>query len=350
MGADMQRRGVLGLGMATAASIILPGTVTTSKAAVGPRSSGALSGLTWNSGGFTNVDQLATFRGRACDVYGSFVRYQTWEAMAGFPYNTNFPSFVQKPVWISLGYPLVPDSLGSISPTMWTQLATPGNSVFTDFYAKHEQLARNLGTIMASSRRRCRGVIARVGWEFNGSHAWALTDYSKAPQYVYVFRRLVEILRRNVPGIVIEWNPLRRGTQKNLPIMSIYPGNDVVDIVSICQYDRLPAYNSRATWDAQYNRLDTWGNPWGIGSWLAFAKKNGKEFAVSEWGLANGMKYATDSTDNPLYMSLMFNFFKSNAADIAYEVYFNNIYYHQIVPSIRNPKGAAAYRTLYSRG
>lgn len=350
MGAGIQRRGVLGLGAATAASLVMPGTIGSSSAAVGPRASGPLSGLSWNSGAFTRVDEVAAFRGRPCDIYGSFISHDSWQQMLGFPGNTNFPLYTRKPVWISLGYPLIPRNIGGISPTMWVQLATPGNAVYNDFYAKHEQITRNIGAVMQSSRRLCRGVIFRVGWEFNGSQAWELTDFTKAPQYLYVFRRLVDMIRRNIPGAVIEWNPLRRGKQKAVPMASLFPGNAYVDIISICQYDRLPAYNSRAIWDAQYNRLDDWGNPWGIGTWLNFAKQRGILFAVPEWGLANGMKYANDSVDNPLYMDLMFNFFKKNAASIAYETYFNNVYYHQIVPSIRNPKGAAAYRALYSRG
>lgn len=348
MAEGLQRRGILGLGAATAASLVLPGTIDSSAAAVGPRAGGALSGLSWNSGAFNNVEAFAAFRGRPVDVHGSFVRFDNWDHMLGFPYNTNFPSYSRKPVWISLGYPLIPKNAGGISSTKWAQLASPGNSVSNDFYAKHERLARNLGAIMRSDQRRCRGVIARIGWEFNGSQPWKLTDYGKAPQYVAVFRRIVSILRNNVPGIVIEWNPLRKGTQGKLPISKIYPGNDVVDVISICHYDRLPSFNSKAIWDGQYNKMDG-GNPWGIGAWLAFAKRNGKKFAVPEWGLANGMKYADDSKDNPTYMELMYNFFKQNAGDIAYESYFNNIYYHQIVPSLRNPKGAAAYRSLYSR-
>lgn len=310
-------------------------------------SGGALSGLTWNSGAFSKVDQLAAFRGRPVDLYGSFINHATWSTMLGFPYNTSFPSYCQKPVWISLGYPLIPKNYGGMTPTKWTQLATPGNALYDDYFAKHLQIAQNLGAVMRSSKRRCRGVIVRVGWEFNGSQAWKLTDYTKSPEYREVFRHLVAILRANVPDILIDWNPLRKGTQRKLPIENIYPGNDVVDIVSICHYDRLPSFNSQAIWDEQYVRLDG-PNPWGIGTWLDFAKRNGKKLAVPEWGLANGMKYADQSKDNPLYMQLMFNFFKQNAQDIAYESYFNNISYHQIVPTVKNPKGAAAYKALYS--
>lgn len=345
--AGLQRRGVLSLGAASAASLVLPGTFDSADAAVGPRAGGALSGLSWNSGAFNNVEALAAFRRRPLDVYGSFVKHGSWEQMLGFPYNTNFPAYAKKPVWISLGYPLIPKNIGGISSAKWTQLAATGNSVSNDFYAKHERIARSLGAVMRSAR--CRGVIARVGWEFNGSQAWKLSDYSKAAQYCSVFRRIVAILRKNVPGIVIEWNPLRKGTQGKLPISQIYPGNDVVDIVSICHYDRLPSFNSKAIWDAQYNQLSAGGNPWGIGAWLSFAKRNGKKLAVPEWGLANGMKHASGSKDNPLFMEMMYDFFKRNAGDIAYETYFNNIHYHQIVPSIRNPKGAAAYRSLYAR-
>ena len=46
----------------------------------------------------------------------------------------------------------------------------------------------------------------------------------------------------------------------------------------------------------------------------------------------------------------MYCFFRTNAADIAYENYYNRRDVHEIYPSDQYPEGKAKYRQLWSNG
>ena len=46
----------------------------------------------------------------------------------------------------------------------------------------------------------------------------------------------------------------------------------------------------------------------------------------------------------------MFQFFKTNAADLAYESYFNCADHHQIYPVAKFPITSAKYKELWSKG
>ena len=230
---------LLGLGLVRPA---LPRGATILPSGKGPRS-----GLPWHSGGFGNVELFAGWRGRPFDVYTAFVSYDTWAKMLGFPANTSFPSFAKKPAWISLGYPLLPknsDGVIVLSPELSDPLAETDPVKQTAaarlFWARHLQILDNIKNSLKTNTTYL-GLVIRFGWEFNGSSSyWKLTDYTKAPQYRAVFQRLVDEARSRMPNVVVDWNPLRKGSE-GAYFQDIYPGDDYVDIVSICHYDRLPS-------------------------------------------------------------------------------------------------------------
>lgn len=334
-----------------------------------PGGKGPRSGLPWHSGGFGNVELFAGWRGRPFDVYTSFVSHETWAKMLGFPANTTFPSFAKKPVWISLGYPLLPktsDGVIVLSPELWDQLAETDPVKQTAaarlFWSRHLQILDNLKNSLKTNTTYL-GLIIRFGWEFNGSSSnWKLTDYTKAPQYRAVFQRLVDEARSRMPNVVINWNPLRKGTE-GIYFQDIWPGDAYVDIVSICHYDRLPSFDSQQIWDEQavrrYVKTKTtcvtkkvngksvktctvetlWDRPWGIETWAQFAREHGKLFAVPEWGLTNGWNYTNNCVDrdNPLFIELMMNFFYTHRDILAFEGYFNSMAKHMIYPPGQTP-------------
>jgi len=207
--------------------------------------------------GFGNVELFAGWRGRPFDVYTAFVSYDTWAKMLGFPANTSFPNFAKKPAWISLGYPLLPktsDGVIVLSPELWDQLAETDPVKQTAaarlFWARHLQILDNIKNSLKTNTTYL-GLVIRFGWEFNGSSSyWKLTDYTKAPQYRAVFQRLVDEARSRMPNVVIDWNPLRKGSE-GAYFQDIYPGDAYVDIISICHYDRLPSFDSQQIWDEQ---------------------------------------------------------------------------------------------------
>ena len=93
------------------------------------------------------------------------------------------------------------------------------------------------------------------------------------------------------------------------------------------------------------------GGPQGLGTWLAYAKSKGKRLGISEWGVVNGPVYPGGGGDNAYFISRMFQFFKENAADIAYESYFDRNatqlgWYHRLTPE-NNPQALAAYQARF---
>ena len=135
------------------------------------------------------------------------------------------------------------------------------------------------------------------------------------------------------------------GAQKQ-SILNFYPGKEYVDIVGINYYDGWPALSSQTVWDQQYSREHLKG-PWGIGAWCQFASDEGKRFSCSEWGINNG-RYGC--IDNAFYIEQMWQFFSNNAANIAYENYFNQKPYHQLTPGDVNPNASAKYKRLWGVG
>ena len=377
------RRDFLKLGAVAAAGTLLDSTShgawagtlggSTRGASLLPGGKGPRSGMPWFSGGFGNVTTFETWRGRPFDVYGSFLNYGTWANMTSFPSNTSFPSYVKKDLWISLGYPLLPKTLSGseVFASFWDECAaaTPVTAAARTFWQNHDRILTNTANCLKGTGVKCRGLILRVGWEFNGSPwPWKLaTDYTKAPQYRDVFQRLVGMARDKMPNVVIEWNPLRKGTE-GAAFSEIWPGDDYVDIVSICHYDRLPSFDSQEIWDAQavrryvktkttytyeYNPVTKknvkvphvttlWDNPWGIQTWADFAHDHGKLFAVPEWALSNGWNYTDNckDRDNPLFIEFMMNFFYQNRDILAYESFFNSSAKHMIYPPGQVPYSA----------
>src|SRR5262249_8677711 len=115
-------------------------------------------------------------------------------------------------------------------------------------------------------------------------------------------------------------------------------------------YDGYPAYDTDSSWNADFKSLEHNG-PRGLGAWLDFAKRHHKKLAIPEWGVRNKPKVAGD---NPRYIQRMFEFFRSNASDIAYEAFSNpqapSAKIFSIYPPDLNPQSAPKYRDLYDKG
>jgi hypothetical protein len=70
---------------------------------------------------------------------------------------------------------------------------------------------------------------------------------------------------------------------------------------------------------------------------------------VPEWGVWD-QGAGSAAADNPLYVENMYRFFRDNAADIAYENYYNCPARHRIHPVSPYPRASARYRELWSAG
>lgn len=207
---------------------------------------------------------------------------------------------------------------------------------------------RDFGALMV--RRGRADSIVRLGWEFNGDYvSWAATNTA---QWIACYRRAALAIRFANPAVVLDWTINSHGTPGQLcggVSTNCYPGDDVVDIIGIDNYDMGPS----ARTEEDFNR--TASRPDGL-TWLfEFAMARGKEFSVGEWGIAPGSHW-NDVGENPLFIRLMYNWFRDHAASLAYEAYFNhcdaavgsNLFRPATDAGCRQNRSAAwQYRTLF---
>lgn len=293
------------------------------------------SGLAWVSGAACPSDDFETFRGRPLDVQVGYIRFNTWHSMVNVIGSWEFDRFVASPARPSFGMGMLP----STHPQQFAQCARG------DF----DDEIRAVGRALVA--RGLGDAILRLGWEANrpNGYAWGVKD--DGALYRQCFRRQVGVLRSVSPGFSIDWVMSKKG-HLTFNVAQIYPGDDVVDFIGSQHFDRIPTLRTQAEWDAQYNATYLDG-PYGIGAWLAFAKSRGKRFSVPEWGVSNNDGYVlSEGFDNPFFVRKMYQFFRRNAADLAYEGYFNcgsETGPYRIRSTVANVKAAAQYRRSYSR-
>jgi hypothetical protein len=287
--------------------------------------------MPWSSGVGCWSSGFDSWRGRPSDVYTWWTPQGTWnDVVSSIRW---WGGYASKPGRVSLGLSLLTkDTAGRFD------LCNSGA-----FDTKVGEIGRQL---QASG---LGDSVVRLGWEMNGSwFPWAVPS-SQKDAYKSCFRRQVDILRSQAPGLLIEWDPAK-GTSYGYDVREIYPGDAHVDIIGVNYYDAWQAMNDEATWNNMYNRTHN-GGPYGLGTWLAFAKGQGKPLSVPEWGVCQACNDQR-SRDNPLYIRKMHEFFGANAGSIAYETYFNcgtkyNGASYQIYPSTSNPLASAEYNRLW---
>jgi hypothetical protein len=311
--------------------LLAPGALAASPAAY--VNTPIVSGLPWRSGATSTDGSFGVWRGRPMDVIVTFVEHTSWASMYKKLRSKTFRG------------------LARLTPQMVVSLASFPRS-YRRAHAEcaagaFDQYFREFGAIML--QQGAGSAIVRLGWETNAgsSHQWGIDTAAEIPNYVACFRRQAEALKSGAPGLQIEWTNAKKG-KLNVSELATYPGDDVVDLWGVHYYDSGPQKTTQALWD-QYVNATHLGGPWGIGAWLAEAKARGKKLGVPEWGVWNqGISEA--AADNPVYIENMYRFFRDNAADIAYENYYNTPLKHQLHPSTRYPRASARYRELWSAG
>ncbi|ONH55415.1 hypothetical protein CcI49_28210 [Frankia sp. CcI49] len=157
-------------------------------------------------------------------------------------------------------------------------------------------------------------AIVRPGWEFNGTWFW-WTPHDTAV-WKQCFRQVVTAIRSTAPDVRIDWN--MTGHQNRLRngdgVWGAYPGDDVVDIVSIDAYDSYPASTTQEAFDRNCTSDS------GACTVARFAREHGKQFAVPEWGMDHRKG---GGGDNPYYIEKMYDLFVVNRDILAYEAYYS---------------------------
>jgi hypothetical protein len=176
-------------------------------------------------------------------------------------------------------------------------------------------------------------LLTSLAWEFNGTwFEWSMRD--QPALWAAAYRRVVQAVRSAAPNARFAWT-MNAGSADPSPA---WPGDDVVDVVATDFYDMWPASTDDVSWQ---QRITT---PGGLEWAAAFARAHAKLLGVFEWGLTNP-KDAGHGGDNPFYIRKMLDWFRSHAAMVYAELYFDATggTRSRISPPSENPNGTAEY-------
>jgi hypothetical protein len=173
-------------------------------------------------------------------------------------------------------------------------------------------------------------AIIRLGWEANGDwFAWKASPDPAA--WKAFFRRIVGVMRAVQPKaagqprqafeFLLTYNRGTSGTA--IRFDTIYPGDDVVDILGMDVFDhkyRDATSPPEARWD------DVAHQEMGLEDFKAFAALHRKPMSFPEWALAQkGYDDNGGAGDNPYFIDRMADWLRVNAADVRFQSYFNHL-------------------------
>jgi hypothetical protein len=274
-----------------------------------------------------SVEAFCDWRGRDCPIAMAYTERSSWPKMtngSGWMYD-NFAGFPGRLV-ISQG--LVPND-------------RPGD-LAACAAGDHDDDWRNFGAEMVAHGRA--DSIVRLGWEFNGTFMpWSALD---TETWVSCYRHAALAIRSANPDVTLDWTINAHGTPAEAcggASTNCYPGDDVVDIVGIDNYDQGPSAGSAEDFDRIAAAPD------GLTWILEFARSRGKPLSVGEWGVAPGSDW-NDHGENPDFIRWMHAWFAEHAADIAYETYFNNCQDGEVESNLYRPAGGDCLRRNATAG
>ena len=293
---------------------------------------GALSGLPWASGAYNqpvlnSLQNFGSWRGRPADVALLYTIRSSWDGLVkpDWPVNT-FAGYQGR---LILSQPTFPQGQGNNAACAAGQ-----------YNSKWSQL----GTYLVQHNRA--DTIVRIGWEFNGTFMYWHTD-ADPTNFRNCFRQISQSIKSTDPKVLIDWtfNAHASPVPSSGNPYDAYPGDDVVDLVGIDDYDHFPPSRDQVTWDKQCNDVN------GLCHLITFARAHGKKVSVGEWGVTSCS--GNGGGDNPFYIQKMYDTFKANADVMGYEAYFNDTAPGNVCSSIvgggssQNPKASSLYKTLF---
>lgn len=182
--------------------------------------------------------------------------------------------------------------------------------------------------------------VIRLGSEANGTWRPDHIGNTEAEyrEWARYWNHFVKVTR-TVPGadFVFDWN-INSG-YRAIAFDLYYPGDDVVDIIGIDQYDSLPAPKTADRW---YDIANQNGGPEKL---AAFARLHNKPLSLPEVGLVSSTNYGAD--DNPAYVNGLADLISKNK--VAYIGYFNK----NVGGTLRLeevPNSAATWRSAIPNG
>ena len=270
-------------------------------ALTGPKASS----LPWWSGmACPNAGAAGAWRGKPLDTGWAGIGKQTWKSAVSGAKSATLRKAAQATSQPVIHLHLLPKEADG-------QLATCAAGAF-------DQKFRDIGTALKNNG--AGHAVIRLGKEANrGRSAYGYTSYSQKDSYIGCFQRASAALKAGSSVLKIEWTNGRKTLNPVNPA-EFYPGRS-----GRRHHRRALLRQSRTRPDDDTGDLGSsllqhnpGGGPQGAGLWLALAKSKDKPLSISEWGIWG--------REDPFYIEKMFQFFKTNAADLAYESYFNALW------------------------
>jgi hypothetical protein len=164
------------------------------------------------------------------------------------------------------------------------------------------------------------------------------------------WRRFHDVLAREYPQARLVFCADSAGGT-DVSVARMWPGDDVVDVVAVDVHLGAEPTDP-AGWQRHLTAVAADGGPRGLATWLAFATRHRKPFAVARWGLDPG----TAATDDGTRVRLMHAFLSRHAAvrgrdgagRVVYDVFVNFAAGTDTRLQITDPRNAAAARVYRS--
>lgn len=297
------------------------------------------SGLAWHSGIWTGglpttakLNRAGTWRGRPMDFATVYPPYDTWAQIQGGSYVIeNMAGYRGR---LAVGLPLLPKNRKE----QWKDILD----------GSHDHVFRAIAQQLVDNGHSDAAI--RMGVEANGYwFPWSVT-LDTVDEFKASYRRIEKIMS-SVSKDFTFWLDLNCGTvltgshDRLAPLIEMYPGDDVVDGISMDHYNR---YKLLAKDEATWTRAiaPSWAP--GLRDGIDFARAHGKGFAVPEWGL-DGVQGPGDSV---YFMEKMHQLFVDNADVLVFENYFsepNSYIKGDLFQTSQNPKSGAYYRQHWGK-
>jgi hypothetical protein len=270
-------------------------------------------------------------------------------------YFNNTMDAIPKSTPIILSYPMVPKSISNKDCEnlgMWDDFAAG------KFDGHYRTFARNFNAIVKSKGRDPANHVIRLGWEMNGNwYPWSICN--KVKEFKQSWERAVNILRTEIPGIIIDFSPARpyvgftgkrsyNGTP-GINLEGFLPAENSYDVISRSHHDARPEVTSEETWQ-EHLRPAASKKEIGLLDLVEAGRAHGKKIALTEW--ATQMDDCTPrhvKAPNPaLFIQKTYEFLAENAANVAWDTHFSigctQLYGRQ------NTSAAETYRSLWGSG
>ncbi len=293
----------------------------------------------WLSGAGTyDPYAFGAWRGRPCEVWATWNKFDTWPQMRGIPsVHRYFTGTGQAP--FNRRFPGRMD----FAQPLWARGETADTTAAGDNKGHFEAVAKALVDAGHGD------AYVRLGWEHTGDWFWWHVTDATAAAWTAGFRRVHDIFKGVSDEFRLVWCP-NKSSNFGFDARKSYPGDGYCDVVAVDWYNIWPASHSAAEWDAQFMRVDSKGAPVGLGAWLAYARSLNKPFALPEHGLdaGPGFNSANGSGDDPHYFTEIHDVCSDPANNVEYECVFNlRSENFQIFPSLKFPRASTEYLRLW---